>query len=78
MDKTTRIGAIVGGLLALISSLGVIVFLILGLCGVFGLDSESANKYHIVFVANEITLYDQTLTRGSKIETDFIVPGKLQ
>jgi len=76
LGKTTKIGAIVGSLLGLLSSVAVITFLVLGLCGVFPLDNEEVNKYHIVFVANEKVLSDEYYNRGELINTDFRVPSK--
>ena len=76
MGKGTKVGAIIASITALLSSVAVIVFLILGLCGVFTLDSPSANKYHITFIANEQVLLDEYITKGELIPTDFTVPGK--
>ena len=76
MGTSTKIGAIIGSIAALLSSLAVIVFLILGLCGIFELDSDRANTYHVVFVANEQVLFDEYIVKGNKVETNFTVPGK--
>ena len=76
MGKGTKIGAIIGSIMALLSSLAVIVFLILGLCGVFGLDDDKANTYHVVFVADEKVLYDEYLVKGTKLDVKIYVPRK--
>ena len=76
MGRGTKVGAIIASITALLTSLAVIVFLILGLCEVFPLDSDKANEYHIVFIADDHVLYDHYLVKGTKIEMDFAVPGK--
>ena len=76
MDKSTKIGAVLGSIIALLSSVAVIVFLILGLCGVFELDSDRANRYRVTFVANEQVLFDEYIEKGTKLDVNFTVPGK--
>ena len=76
LDRTTKIGAIVGSILGLVTSVSVITFLILGLCGVFGLNDDEVKKYHIVFIANDKVLEDEYYAKGQPINTDFTVPSK--
>jgi len=77
MGRTTKVGAILASILALLLSVAVIVFLILGMCGVFGLDSPTANQYRVTFVANNMVLSDHTYLRGEDIITDdIVVPSK--
>lgn len=76
MGRFTKVGAIVACITALVSSLAVVVFLILGLIGVFPLDSDTPNVYRVQFVANGHVLSDHEYVKGERINTDFIVPSK--